>query len=60
VIVFGLVLAGGRSSRFGREKAAALVAGRPMIAWVLDVLSRPPSTPGRGRRPRPLAKGRVA
>ncbi len=38
MIVFGLVLAGGRSSRFGREKAAAEVAGRPMIAWVLDVL----------------------
>ncbi len=34
----GLVLAGGRSSRFGQEKAAAEVAGRPMIAWVLDVL----------------------
>jgi molybdopterin-guanine dinucleotide biosynthesis protein A len=37
--VYGLVLAGGRSSRFGREKAAAEVAGRPMIAWVLDVLA---------------------
>lgn len=37
--VVGLVLAGGRSSRFGREKAAADVAGRPMIAWVLDVLT---------------------
>ena len=36
--VAGLVLAGGRSSRFGREKAAVEVAGRPMIAWVLDVL----------------------
>ncbi len=36
--IYGLVLAGGRSSRFGREKAAAQLAGRPMIAWVLDVL----------------------
>lgn len=36
--IVGLVLAGGRSSRFGREKAMAHVAGRPMIAWVLDVL----------------------
>ncbi len=35
---YGLVLAGGRSSRFGQEKAAVEVAGRPMIAWVLDVL----------------------
>ncbi len=39
MIVYGLVLAGGRSSRFGREKAAAEVSGRPMIAWVLDVLT---------------------
>jgi len=39
VKVFGLVLAGGRSSRFGAEKAGALVAGRPMMAWVLDVLT---------------------
>jgi molybdopterin-guanine dinucleotide biosynthesis protein A len=38
VKIYGLVLAGGRSSRFGREKAAAQLAGRPMIAWVLDVL----------------------
>jgi molybdopterin-guanine dinucleotide biosynthesis protein A len=36
--IYGLVLAGGRSSRFGQEKAAAEVAGRPMLAWVLDVL----------------------
>jgi molybdopterin-guanine dinucleotide biosynthesis protein A len=39
VKIVGLVLAGGRSSRFGREKAAADVAGRPMLAWVLDVLT---------------------
>jgi len=39
VKVYGLVLAGGRSSRFGAEKAGALVAERPMIAWVLDVLT---------------------
>jgi molybdopterin-guanine dinucleotide biosynthesis protein A len=37
--VFGLVLAGGRSSRFGYEKAAADLAGRPLIAWVLQVLT---------------------
>ncbi len=37
--LYGLVLAGGRSSRFGREKAAAELGGRPMIAWVLDVLT---------------------
>jgi molybdopterin-guanine dinucleotide biosynthesis protein A len=39
VKVYGLMLAGGRSSRFGREKAAVELAGRPMIAWVLDVLT---------------------
>ena len=36
----GLVLAGGRSRRFGREKALAEVGGRPMIAAVADVLAR--------------------
>ena len=38
-MVLGLVLAGGRSRRFGREKALAEVAGRPMIAAVADVLA---------------------
>jgi molybdopterin-guanine dinucleotide biosynthesis protein A len=37
--VYGLILAGGRSSRFGQEKAAAQLLGRPLIAWVLDVLA---------------------
>ncbi len=37
--IYGLLLAGGRSSRFGREKAAVQLAGRPMMAWVLDVLT---------------------
>jgi molybdopterin-guanine dinucleotide biosynthesis protein A len=36
--VAGLVLAGGRSVRFGREKAVAAFRGRPMMAWSLDVL----------------------
>jgi molybdopterin-guanine dinucleotide biosynthesis protein A len=31
--VVGLVLAGGRSVRFGGEKAAADLAGRPLILW---------------------------
>jgi molybdopterin-guanine dinucleotide biosynthesis protein A len=39
VKINGVVLAGGRSIRFGAEKAAAEVKGRPMIAWVLDVLT---------------------
>jgi molybdopterin-guanine dinucleotide biosynthesis protein A len=37
-VIVGLALAGGRSSRFGREKALAEVNGRPMLAWTLDVL----------------------
>src|SRR5260221_3336182 len=36
--VAGLVLAGGRSRRFGGEKAAALLAGRPLLAWTLTAL----------------------
>jgi molybdopterin-guanine dinucleotide biosynthesis protein A len=34
----GLVLAGGQSRRFGREKAAALLRGRPLLAWSLSAL----------------------
>lgn len=34
----GLVLAGGRSRRFGREKATALWQGRPLLAWSLAAL----------------------
>jgi molybdopterin-guanine dinucleotide biosynthesis protein A len=36
--VAGLVLSGGRSSRFGGEKAAALLAGRPLLAWAVERL----------------------
>ncbi|MEO7027433.1 MAG: molybdenum cofactor guanylyltransferase [Caulobacteraceae bacterium] len=35
----GLVLAGGRSKRFGSEKAVALFRGRPMLDWSLDALA---------------------
>ncbi len=31
--IVGLVLAGGRSVRFGGEKAVALLEGRPLLAW---------------------------
>jgi molybdopterin-guanine dinucleotide biosynthesis protein A len=37
--VAGLALAGGRSSRFGREKAAEPVAGRPMLDWCVAALA---------------------
>jgi molybdopterin-guanine dinucleotide biosynthesis protein A len=33
------VLAGGRSRRFGRDKALAPFRGRPLLAWSLDVLA---------------------
>ena len=34
----GVVLAGGAAQRMGGEKATALLAGRPLVAWVLDAL----------------------
>ncbi|MGC1305089.1 MAG: molybdenum cofactor guanylyltransferase [Caulobacteraceae bacterium] len=37
--VLGLILAGGRSSRFGREKAAAEIDGRPMLERIAEVLA---------------------
>lgn len=36
----GLVIAGGRSSRFGGEKAVALLDGRPLLLWAVDRLAR--------------------
>jgi molybdopterin-guanine dinucleotide biosynthesis protein A len=37
--VGGLVLAGGHSRRFGAEKAAAKLGGRPLLAWSLAALA---------------------
>lgn len=36
--VAGLVLAGGRSVRFGGEKAVAHLAGKPLLAWAAERL----------------------
>lgn len=35
----GIVLAGGRSRRMGADKAFIALAGRPLVAWVLDALA---------------------
>ena len=37
-LVVGLVLAGGRSVRFGGEKAVAQLEGRPLLAWAAQRL----------------------
>src|SRR5579863_2014098 len=34
----GVVLAGGRSVRFGGEKASALLAGKPLVLWAVERL----------------------
>jgi len=36
----GVVLAGGKSSRFGSDKAVAMLSGRPLIEHALDNLRR--------------------
>jgi molybdopterin-guanine dinucleotide biosynthesis protein A len=36
----GVILAGGRSSRFGSDKAAALLAGRALLDWVASALGQ--------------------
>jgi molybdopterin-guanine dinucleotide biosynthesis protein A len=36
----GVVIAGGRSVRFGGEKAVALFAGKPMLLWAAERLGR--------------------
>src|SRR5947209_3494741 len=36
--IVGIVLAGGAATRLGGDKAAALLAGRPLLAWAVDAL----------------------
>ena len=35
----GIIVAGGRSTRFGSDKAAATLRGRPLLQWVRDALA---------------------
>lgn len=34
--ILGVILAGGASRRFGADKSAALLGGRPLLAWVVE------------------------
>jgi molybdopterin-guanine dinucleotide biosynthesis protein A len=34
--ILGVILAGGASRRFGSDKSAALLAGKPLIEWVVE------------------------
>lgn len=36
--ITGVVLVGGKSSRFGSDKASALLSGRPLLQWVIAAL----------------------
>jgi molybdopterin-guanine dinucleotide biosynthesis protein A len=36
--IAGVVLAGGQSSRFGSDKASALLGGQPLLQWVIAAL----------------------
>ena len=36
--ITGLILAGGRSSRFGSDKASAMLLGRPLLQWAVSAL----------------------
>ena len=37
--VTGIIVAGGQSRRFGSDKAAAMLRGRPLLQWVRDALA---------------------
>ena len=56
----GLVLAGGHSRRFGRDKAAAIFAGQPLLAWSLDCLDQVCATVAVSARPRGRAAALAA
>jgi molybdopterin-guanine dinucleotide biosynthesis protein A len=47
----GVIIAGGRSVRFGGEKAAACLAGRPLLSWAAERLRANCSTVAANVRP---------
>jgi molybdopterin-guanine dinucleotide biosynthesis protein A len=49
--IAGVVIAGGRSSRFGGEKAVALFAGKPLLLWAAERLRRACSNVAVNARP---------
>jgi molybdopterin-guanine dinucleotide biosynthesis protein A len=53
----GVVLAGGRSVRFGGEKAAALLAGKPLVLWAAQRLQRSCALVAINARPGSEAEG---
>lgn len=55
--VAGLVLAGGRSSRFGSEKAGAMLEGRPLLAWSARALAGVCEVVAVSARPGSIASG---
>jgi molybdopterin-guanine dinucleotide biosynthesis protein A len=56
----GVVLAGGRSVRFGGEKAAALLAGKPLLVWAAQRLQRSCALVAINARPGSEAQGIAA
>ena len=38
--ITGIILAGGKSSRMGTDKGLLLLNGKPMVKYVIDVLSK--------------------
>ena len=39
-VILGVVIAGGRSVRFGGEKAVATLGGKPLLLWAVERLAR--------------------
>ena len=58
--LFGLLLAGGRSARMGRDKAAIRYGGRTAIERTMDLLARHVHFCGARARARAAAKSRGA